>query len=85
MNKEINNIICKSTMVSDGIAIINCGKTLEFISLDDINQKAIIEIDSDKVVESSMDEETYTRAISAYRRNKEHILDLIARGITNGG
>ena len=55
MNKEINNIICKSTMVSDGIAIINCRKTLEFISLDDINQKAIIEIDSDKVVESSMD------------------------------
>ena len=42
-------------MVSDGIAIINCRKTLEFISLDDINQKAIIEIDSDKVVESSMD------------------------------
>ena len=57
-------------MVSDGIAIINCRKTLEFISLDDINQKAIIEIDSDKVVESSMDVETYTRAISAYRRNK---------------
>lgn len=85
MNKEINNIICKSTMVSDGIAIINCGKTLEFTSLDDINQKAIIEIDSDKVVESSMDVETYTRAISAYRRNKEHILDLIARGVTNGG
>lgn len=72
-------------MVSDGIAIINCGKTLEFISLDDINQKAIIEIDSDKVVESSMDAETYTRAISAYMRNKEHILDLIARDVTNGG
>ena len=72
-------------MVSDGIAIINCRKTLEFISLDDINQKAIIEIDSDKVVESSMDAETYTRAISAYMRNKEHILDLIVRGVTNGG
>ena len=72
-------------MVSDEIAIINCGKTLEFISLDDINQKAIIEIDSDKVVESSMDIETYTMAISAYRRNKEQILDLIARGVTNGG
>lgn len=32
-----------------------------------------------------MDVETYTRAISAYRRDKEHILDLIARGVTNGG
>ena len=72
-------------MVSDGIAIINCRKTLEFISLDDINQKAIIEIDSDKVVESSMVVESYTRAIRAYRRNNEHILVLIDRGVTNAG